>query len=390
MEVVPPKILRMQTLYVVYRHACTLSGERLRAAEKGVTTIKMKTNISKGNFLKRVSDSIRQGDLLRKGDRVLVAVSGGPDSVCLLKVLCDLSRQLGIEIVAANLDHGIRGKESREDSLFVKELAAILEIEFVHKRIDLKSKGKGKLSLEERARDERYKFFREACEKYSCGVIATGHTACDQAETMIMRMITGTSLQGFSGIPLVRYEGDIKVVRPLLRISKEEILDHLKKTKWGYRLDHTNEETKHLRNKIRIEVLPFLERYNPSIRTAMANLAESVSEDLEYIEDEKKKVLSRFSRKKGTKVKAKLKDLLYLPAALRKDIVKTLFEQAGGNVKKLTYRHWKDVDLFIRTAVKGKSLDLPGKITINKSRDTLEFNKTTPPPDNRSTTPDRR
>ncbi|MCK4851663.1 MAG: tRNA lysidine(34) synthetase TilS, partial [Candidatus Omnitrophica bacterium] len=250
-----------------------------------------KHGLSGPAFVKKIRDAIKQYDMLRAGDRVLVAVSGGPDSVCLLRVLLQMKKALGVELVAANLDHGIRGRESKRDSDFVRDLSKELGLACAHRKIDLGTRRKNKKSLEEYARERRYAFFKQAAGKYRCNVIATGHTLDDQAETVLIRLMTGASLRGIAGIPAVRYEDDLKVIRPLIRTPKKEVLDYMGAGGWKYREDRTNKDRKYLRNRIRHEVLPFLERYNPRVRRSLANLCDTIREDLEFIELEKAKAV---------------------------------------------------------------------------------------------------
>lgn len=325
-------------------------------------------------FIKKVRDAVKQYDMLRPGEKVLVAVSGGPDSVCLLKVLMEMRKDLDLEIVVGNLDHGIRGKESREDSDFVRKLAKDLGLDCAHKKTNVKARRDRKRSLEEYAREKRYQFLEESARKHECNVIATGHTMDDQAETVLIRLIKGASLKGMAGIPVVRHQGEMKIVRPLIAVEKKEVLDYLEAVGWKYREDRTNKERKHLRNRIRYEVLPFLENYNPKIKRTLVNLSDTIREDIAFLE-EKKRVMDDYSKTGKGSVKIRTMDLILQPGALRKEVFKQLFSRAGGNVKKLTYRHWRDMDYFLRAGEKGKSLDFPGGVRVTKVKDEVEFKK---------------
>ncbi|MBU1656779.1 MAG: tRNA lysidine(34) synthetase TilS, partial [Candidatus Omnitrophica bacterium] len=198
-------------------------------------------------FLKRIKDTIKHYDMLHPGDRVLVAVSGGSDSVCLLRALRGM-RKMDLEIVVGNLDHGIRKRGSKADSAFVKKLSKELGLLYAHRELNLKACKREKSSLEEKARSARYDFLGSCAKKYNCGIIATGHTLDDQAETVVMRFILGSSLKGMSGIPPVRYENGLKIIRPLIRVEKKEIIQQLHAEGWPYREDHTNRDTKYFRN----------------------------------------------------------------------------------------------------------------------------------------------
>ncbi|MFH1836823.1 MAG: tRNA lysidine(34) synthetase TilS [Candidatus Omnitrophota bacterium] len=323
-------------------------------------------------FLKNVKDTIKHYDMLRKGDRVLVAVSGGADSVCLMKSLLEIRGSLGVEVIIANLDHGLRGAESAADSRFVKDISKQLNAECVMGRCNVKKTGKKDLSTEERAREERYRFLIRTAKKKKCGVIATGHTMDDQAETVLMKILHGSSISGLTGIPPVREEGVLRIIRPLIRIERKNILDFLKDSKLSFVEDSSNKDMNFRRNRVRLDILPYLEKYSPKLRRTLVNLSDTLREDLFFIEEAKKKVLVNKGLE-GSEIR--VSDLISQSRTVRKDVLKDLFAKTGGNIKKLTYRHWIDMDYFVRTASAGQSLDLPGKVKIVKTKDKIVFEK---------------
>ncbi len=320
-------------------------------------------------FLKKVRDTIKYYDMLRKGDKVLVAVSGGADSVCMIAALTALKKHVGIDIVVANMDHGIRGKESEKDSEFVKDLAESAGIKCVRKKVKIRAQ-KGKRSLEEVAREKRYDFLLSEALKNKCNVISTGHNMDDQAETMVMRLMLGSSFSGLTGIPPVREEKGVKIIRPLIRVAKKDIRKALKGAGWKYVEDSTNTDTNILRNKVRLHIIPTLEKHNPRLKRSMVNLSDALREDYQFIREKKKCVLKGCEKCRGS---IKLSDMLLQPKALRKEIFKKLFEKAGGNVKKLTYRHWMDMDLLLRSGDAGAALDLPGKVRVLRRKNEIVF-----------------
>jgi tRNA(Ile)-lysidine synthase len=196
----------------------------------------------------------------------------------------------------------------------------------------------------------------------------------DQAETVLIKVILGGSINGLSGIPPVRYEGRVRIVRPLIRVEREEILDLLDEQGQGYMTDSTNRDTDILRNSVRLEVIPFLIQYNPSLKRSLVNIADTLREDAEVLKavGRKKSCLTPMDFKNG-KVGIRLADILIQPAAVRKELCKKAFASAGGNVKKLTYRHWIKIDRFLRRSDPGSNLDLPGKITLEKKRAGILF-----------------
>jgi len=346
---------------------------------------KMKTprkkNLSRSAFLKRVNDTIKHYDMLHPGDKVLVAVSGGADSVCLLKALFDMRKKLGIDIVVGTLDHGLRGAESKRDAAFVKKFSEKLRFVCVSRKINLKSVLKKNASLEEHAREKRYAFLSETAAANGCNVIATGHTMDDQAETVLMRVINGSSLAGITGIPPVREERGRRLVRPLIRTARRDILEFLKKEALGYAEDSSNTDMKFQRNRTRHEILPFLEKYNPRLKRSLVNLSDILREDLEFSHDQKQRTIQKYTSgsDSGAFARMKLKDILLQHAVLRKELFKELFRKAGGDIKGLTYRHWMDVDYFLRTASKNMSLDLPGGVKVKRTADEIMFVKRSRP-----------
>jgi len=327
-------------------------------------------------LIERVLKTMRNYEMLMPGETVLAAVSGGPDSVFMLHALNKLKRKLKIKDVAVcNLDHGIRGEESEEDSLFVKGIAAQLGLKFVHKKIDLKGAKPKKFSMEEAARDERYKFFKEAAKKTSAAVVATGHTLDDQAETMLMRLIKGASLKGLVGISPVRDWDGLRIVRPLAELEKTEILRYLHDAGIPYRIDRTNLEDKYFRNVIRREVVPFLEKYNPRLKRSLFNLAEHLREDLEFITTEKSKAGIAKTDSAGKKAEVDLKDIIMQPRAIQKEILRDMLDRSGGLVKRLSFRHWKEMEALVRRKGKGSSVHLPGGVRIMRTDKTLSFSR---------------
>ncbi len=330
----------------------------------------------KNVMFEKVLKTIRRYEMVCAGDKVIVAVSGGPDSVFLTRALNTLGKKLNMELSIVHLDHGLRGEESTEDAEFVKGLARSLKLEFIHKRINLRELKDRKLSVEEAARLERYKFFREAAAKKGANVVATAHTLDDQAETVLINLIRGASTKGASGIPPVREDADgLKIIRPLVELQKSEMLEYLAENKIAYRIDSSNLQNEYFRNVVRREIIPFLERFNPRVKRALSNFAGHLREDLEFMRRAKAESAKRLSKKTGERISFDLKDIVVQPRALAKEIIRDSLETIGGDVKKLSYRHWRDIDSFLRVKRKGSSLDLPGGVRLSRKDRTLELFK---------------
>ena len=222
---------------------------------------------------------IRTHALFRPGDRVGIAVSGGADSVALLRALLELCSELGIVLSVIHLHHGIRGEEADADEHFVTALARDFDLSLHLERADVPAHSKKtKLSLETSARELRYAFFKRLLETNVCDKIATAHTLDDQAETVLLRILRGTGTRGLAAIPPLRDaspELAARIVRPLLATRRDQVEQFLRERSQPWREDSTNRDPKHLRNRIRHELLPQLEReYNPALRQSLVNLAE--------------------------------------------------------------------------------------------------------------------
>lgn len=330
--------------------------------------------MKKRNLIEQVLKTVRSYEMLKAHDTVLAAVSGGPDSVFLVQALGRLKNKLKLKKVAVcNLDHGLRGEESRADSAFAGKLAKEMGLEFIHKSIDLKNIRHKGISTEEAAREERYKFFEEAAARSGASVIATGHTLDDQAETILMRLIKGSALKGIVGIAPVREFGSLKVIRPLIEIEKSEIVNYLEGADIDYRIDRTNAEPVYFRNVVRSQILPFLEKYNPKLKRSLFNLAEHLREDFDFIEQAKSKIKGGLSSSGAMRVEVRLKDIAVQPRALQKEILRDLLRDAGGEVKRLSFRHWKEMESLIRDKSSGNSVDLPGGIRVTRLADKMVF-----------------
>jgi tRNA(Ile)-lysidine synthase len=238
-------------------------------------------------MLPRLEHSIRTHALFRPGERVGVAVSGGADSVALLRGLLELRADFGIVLSVVHLHHGIRGEEADADAQFVTDLAKGFDLPLHLEHADVPAHQRTrKLSLETAARNLRYVFFRRLLESDACDKIATAHTLDDQAETVLLRLLRGTGTRGLAAIPPFRNatpELAARIVRPMLGITRSEIEAYLHSLNEPWREDSTNADPKHLRNRVRHQLLPLLEReYNPALRHALVNLAEIARAEEEH------------------------------------------------------------------------------------------------------------
>ena len=230
--------------------------------------------------LQKIVKTVALHRMLEESDTVIVGISGGPDSVALLLALMDIDRikKLNLALHLVHLNHRIRGREADADEKFVKNLAARFGLPVSIYRRDIKKIAAGrKKSIELVAREERYKIYKRVAQKVRAKKIALGHTADDNAETFFLNLMRGAGFTGLGGIPAKRRDedgSDTFIIRPLLELSREEVLTFLKEKSETYRLDSSNLQTHYIRNKIRHKLIPFIEKeFNPRIKKNMTRLA---------------------------------------------------------------------------------------------------------------------
>jgi tRNA(Ile)-lysidine synthase len=236
------------------------------------------TSSQKSDLLERVLRFARRHDLWQPTTRLVVAVSGGSDSVALAVLLGELHQHRHLELVAiAHLNHGIRGADADEDQRFCERLAAELGFPFETARVDVPALAqRERLSIEVAGRRARQEFFREVLTSRSADRLATAHTEDDQAETVLLRLIRGTGLKGLSGISPSRQH----LIRPLLECSRDELREELRRRHRTWREDSTNLDLTNPRNRLRLEVLPSLaQHFNPAVRTALTRMADHARAD---------------------------------------------------------------------------------------------------------------
>ncbi|MBI4424735.1 MAG: tRNA lysidine(34) synthetase TilS [Elusimicrobia bacterium] len=220
----------------------------------------------------------RERGLLASGDRVLVAVSGGPDSVCLADFLARLAGRRGLELRLAHFDHGLRGRSARRDEASVRRLAARLGLPLAVRRLPVAAFARReRRSLEDSGRALRYRALRSLARRYRCSKVATGHLQDDQAETVLLHLLRGSRAEGLAGIPARRALGPgVEVVRPLLCLARDEVLGYLRYRELPWREDPTNREPRFRRNWVRHELLPLLAARAPGLRERLAAMAEEL------------------------------------------------------------------------------------------------------------------
>jgi tRNA(Ile)-lysidine synthase len=310
-----------------------------------------------------VCDFMQRLGLAGSGRRVLVAVSGGPDSVALLHLLYHLKQALDIKILVAHLDHGLRGDESAADALHVAELAGELGLPFAIGGRDVEGyRVQHGLTLEEAAREVRYNYLCEVAAESGVAIVATGHTRNDNVETILMHLVRGTGTLGLRGLPARTpwlYHGHrIEIVRPLLDAGRDQIEVYCRQHGLKTRLDSTNLATGPLRNRIRLQLLPLLRQYNPAIERSLLRLADIASQELDFLSTARDREWRRVvSIRQGTFVLQK-KAFKALHPALKRSILRRVLNEAAGSLKDIEACHIEDI-LACLDRPAGKKVVLP-------------------------------
>lgn len=321
----------------------------------------------------KVYNTILRHNLLPDKSRVLVAVSGGADSVCLLHILCGMRKTHGYKIYAAHLNHGIRGDEAARDEDYVKSLCDSLNVKLFVRYEDVTAAAKERgLTEEEAGRRARYEFFADVLRENNIDFAATAHNRDDQAETVIMRLIRGSGLSGMRGIKYSRTDG---VVRPLLDVMRADIEQYCRENGLEYKTDSTNLNDDYTRNKIRHSVIPVLKEINPAAADALARFASSVGEDADFMDGYAKRLYARLGSP-AVKSKYKALDIESLKIIGSRSVVSRLIILCAREAMRSDYSlEKKHIDMIIDFAESENSgsLDLPGGLMVSKNYGWLEF-----------------
>lgn len=317
-------------------------------------------------ILVKLKDTIGRYKLIDRGDLVLVAVSGGADSVCLLYLLQALSRVLGFKLQIAHLDHMLR-KGSKKDAEFVKCLGVKLGIPVVTGKINVRGLAK-KGSLEEIARNARLEFLLKVAKGIKADKIALAHNLDDQAETVLMRILRGTGLYGLAGIIPKRKLYGFTVIRPLIRVQRREIEAFLKRKRIKPRIDKTNFQDVYFRNKLRNKLIPLLkEQYNPRIKDVLSNMAESIAFDYDYLNRQALRLAE------GKHNRIDIAKFLKLHPAMQRLILRLNISRLQGSTRRITFAHVKEIEDLIANRPVNSIVDLPKGIVVLKKAKSILF-----------------
>ena len=312
--------------------------------------------------------------------RIVAAVSGGPDSMALLLLLNRLRGQLGFELHVAHADHGLRGDEAREDARFVESMARYMGLPVTLARLDVNALRDARgMSVEEAAREARYAFLVETAGGVGASAIALGHTADDQAETVLMHLLRGSGTSGLAGMPAVshlpadRYGERMALVRPLLDFTKADTRAYCEIRGVTPREDSTNSSLEITRNRVRLELMPQLEQFNPRFREALLRLSASSAHDLDFLEQaagEARQRLDVPGEQSGIAVSRAGFQALH--PAVRRHLLRLAYRELAGATKELTHRHVEDM-VRLSSGRTGAWMALPGGLRFHVGYDALHL-----------------
>lgn len=326
-------------------------------------------------MISKVRKTVEYFEMLRTGDLVLAAVSGGPDSVALIGVLRLLADPYRLKLVMAHFNHGLRGEESEDDERFVRRLSDGLGIPLVSGRMDERviENRKGK-SLEEASRDERYRFLEKAGKSVGATRIALGHNRSDQAETVFMNILRGSGLQGLKGMLPVR--ADI-YIRPLIRVTRQEIYAFLKKENMAFVHDSTNSQDVYFRNRIRNRLIPEIkDNFDPQFERQLCRMAEIVRVENDFIQENVNAVLNSWGLNGPQDQYAiEIGKVRSLHPALQYRLILAFLHRCSHSDKGFGYDHARAIVELIHRERPSGILELPHGVRVEKDYDHLMIEK---------------
>jgi len=329
--------------------------------------------------LGKVRNFINKNGLLIEGDTVIVAVSGGPDSLCLLHLLKRLSSEYMLNLVVAHLNHCLR-PEALQEADGVGKIASELSLPFEARTVDIRNyKKKHAISEEEAGREARYDFLFETARKYNASRIALGHHLDDQAETVLLNVIRGTGVDGLAGMLPRRARGDIYLIRPLLCLRRSEIESYCDDNNLQPFTDSSNLETNYTRNRLRLELIPQLQmQYNPRIREALFRLGSLAADDRIFLQSLARKKYYSLARFINRETILDRQALLNLPPALQGRVLRHALRKYVS-VKGVSSLHIGQLLDLAKSGRAGSQLTLPGKLSAYLSYKDLVL-RTAPDP----------
>jgi len=320
------------------------------------------------SLTEKAAEAIRKHSMLAGGETVLVGLSGGPDSVCLLTVLHALAPDMRLKLRAVYVDHGLRSDETPDEIEFASDLCMKLDVPFSVKQVNVRPYAKRHgLSLQDAARTLRYEALEEAAAEAGADAIALGHNLDDQVETFLMHILRGSGPRGLSGIPPVRDN----IIRPLIETERREIEGFLDSEGISYIIDSSNLKDDYLRNRLRADIMPALKEINPSIAETLARTTEILRDEDRYLELEVTKTLMRLiSRKTDASIELFLAPLEGMDRVILRRVLRRSVEATEG-LRGIGFKHIEDIVQLIKAGSPGDRLYLPRDVRAIKKYSTL-------------------
>lgn len=290
----------------------------------------------------KVTNTINKYNLIQAGDKIVLGVSGGPDSISMLHILKELKEEYNFEIYVAHINHMIR-EEAEEDEKFVQHYCEKNNIRCFVKRIDVQQIAKTeKIGTEEAGRNIRYQFFEEVLEQVGANKIAVAHNKNDKIETIIMNLLRGSGVSGLKGIEPIR---DNKYIRPLIECERQEIEQYCEKQQLNPRIDKTNFENDYTRNKIRNIVIPYIkEEFNPNIIETMDRLSQVATDESNYIDLQTQKIYQKLLIEKGQEeIVLRLKEFNEQEKVIKSRIILLAVKDVMGSTQRIEKVHIEDI-----------------------------------------------
>ncbi len=302
--------------------------------------------------------------MVAPGDLILVAISAGPDSTALLRALHRLRRRLGCRLCACHVHHGLRGPDADADAEAAAALARALRVPFTARRAEVRELARARgLSLEAAARAVRYQLLEEEARRARASRIATGHTADDQAETVLLNLLRGAGPAGLAGIPPVRG----KIIRPLLRTTRAEVQAYCAAEGLDYRVDATNADPAFLRNRLRLQVLPLLRRLQPRVDAALCRLADIARLENDYLAAAAQRALRDTAALGARQVRIAREPFCALPEALRRRVLRAAVARLKGDELDLEFDRVEALVALVESGRTGATIELPGGLRAERA-----------------------
>ena len=306
-------------------------------------------------------------NLLKEKDTVVLAISGGPDSMYLANLLLPYKDKLNLKIIIAHVNHSLR-KQSEEEEIFVKKYAKENKLLFEYLKID----NYNKENFHNYARTKRYKFFYEIVKKYQANYLMTAHHGDDLIETILMRLTRGSSLKGYSGIKLITEGENFKIVRPLLFLDKKKIIDYMDQNKLKYYIDSSNQSSKYTRNRYRQNILPFLKKEDKNVHLKYLEFSQELESADKYIE----RVVLKEVKKVYKDNKINVKKIKQLDDYILKKVIEEILHLIYNNeLAKVNKKHQKALYNLINADKPNSFINLPNNIIALKEYNNISFKK---------------